>query len=478
VYVRVELDTHNPLEEKCHQVVTLELILNPLPPVADMDVYPICEHNTGGAANFNIQQFVNNQLGNTGNYDIDYFTDAALTTPAIPVNAYPVTGGSDTVYVRIVNTDTGCTIIKELQLVVEEYATATQPADSVLEECDTDGSNDGFFVFDLTQVAAEVLGIQDPNDFTVTYHTSFEDADSGANPIANPAAFANTQIDTQPVWIRVVSNSSVGECDAIVRIDVVVERLPVPLIAGGTICVDKSTEGILRPLVIDTQLTTGIFEWTLTQDGTTTILPEQGPVLIAEEAGEYNVTVTSLSGCVSDPIPPVTVIKSGPAVKIGRGYYVTNYFSDNQNITVTVDGYGIYEYKLDEGPWQTDNVFTNVSPGTHTVTVRDTNPDGCGETILTGANIVDYMNFFTPNDDGIRDYWNVIGLDQPDAKIYIFDRYGKLLKQISAVGEGWDGTYNGAKLPATDYWFTVTYREFDGTTTIIKEFKAHFSLLR
>ncbi|PZR07021.1 MAG: hypothetical protein DI539_24175, partial [Flavobacterium psychrophilum] len=124
------------------------------------------------------------------------------------------------------------------------------------------------------------------------------------------------------------------------------------------------------------------------------------------------------------------------------------------------------------------NVFTNVSPGSHTVTVRDTNPDACDETIITGAEVVDYPNFFTPNGDNFNDFWNVIGLNQPDAKIYIFDRYGKLLKQISAVGKGWDGTYNGAQMPASDYWFTVTYREYNGSISVTKEFRAHFSLLR
>nr|WP_291128526.1 T9SS type B sorting domain-containing protein [Flavobacterium sp. UBA7682] len=56
----------------------------------------------------------------------------------------------------------------------------------------------------------------------------------------------------------------------------------------------------------------------------------------------------------------------------------------------------------------------------------------------------------------------------------MFDRYGKLLKQISSAGDGWDGTYNGQPLPSTDYWFTVDYPEQGG----MKQFKAHFSLKR
>ncbi|PZD76937.1 T9SS type B sorting domain-containing protein, partial [Mesonia sp. K7] len=78
----------------------------------------------------------------------------------------------------------------------------------------------------------------------------------------------------------------------------------------------------------------------------------------------------------------------------------------------------------------------------------------------------DYPAFFTPNNDGYNDTWNIYGLAEsdPSAKIYIFDRYGKLLKQISPMGEGWDGSYNGTQMPSGDYWFKVEYQELDVNT--------------
>ncbi|MQP53677.1 T9SS type B sorting domain-containing protein, partial [Flavobacterium sp. LMO9] len=90
--------------------------------------------------------------------------------------------------------------------------------------------------------------------------------------------------------------------------------------------------------------------------------------------------------------------------------------------------------------------------------------------------IIDYPTYFTPNGDGINETWNIIGLNQADAKLYIFDRYGKLLKQLSTTegSEGWDGTYNQELLPSTDYWFTLDYTE----NGVGKQFKAHFSLIR
>ena len=55
--------------------------------------------------------------------------------------------------------------------------------------------------------------------------------------------------------------------------------------------------------------------------------------------------------------------------------------------------------------------------------------------------------------------------------IYIYDRFGKILKQISAIGPGWDGTYNGKLMPADDYWFTIELP--DGRSA-----KGHFALKR
>lgn len=153
---------------------------------------------------------------------------------------------------------------------------------------------------------------------------------------------------------------------------------------------------------------------------------------------------------------------------------VSNYFEDDQVITVIASGQGNYAYQLDYGPLQDSNVFYDVKAGLHTITVVDKN--GCGPSISNpDILVINYPKFFTPNNDGYHDTWNIIGLkDQPDAEIFIFDRYGKLIAQINPTLKGWDGTYNGRELPSTDYWFTVDYHE----NGVPKQFKAHFSLKR
>jgi gliding motility-associated-like protein len=155
---------------------------------------------------------------------------------------------------------------------------------------------------------------------------------------------------------------------------------------------------------------------------------------------------------------------------------VTQAFANNHVIeaiaTAVGDTEAMYEYSLDGGPWQDSGTFSNVSAGEHEVTARDKN--GCGISSAT-IFVIDYPLYFTPNGDGNNDRWQIEGIGST-AKIYIFDRYGKLLKQLSPTGDGWDGTYNGNSMPSSDYWFIVEYTEPSSNEP--KEFKAHFTLKR
>ncbi|MDT0642417.1 T9SS type B sorting domain-containing protein [Zunongwangia sp. F363] len=134
-----------------------------------------------------------------------------------------------------------------------------------------------------------------------------------------------------------------------------------------------------------------------------------------------------------------------------------------------------YEYQLDNGNWQSGNVFEEVQPGTHMVNARDIN--GCGATASRSFDLLGYMRFFTPNSDGYNDSWNLVFADDLEVEgLYIFDRYGKLLKQISPNGSGWDGTFNGRNMPADDYWFKIKFlNEENGE---LNEYSGHFSLIR
>lgn len=177
--------------------------------------------------------------------------------------------------------------------------------------------------------------------------------------------------------------------------------------------------------------------------------------------------------CAAPQTIDVTVVPSNTLVDFT--WTVTEAFAENQKITVAaIAPGGDYLYQLDDGPFQSNPVFEYVASGTHSITVMD--QSGCSMPITKNEILViNYPKYFTPNNDGYNDYWNISELNtQPYAYIRIFDRYGKFLKQISPNGTGWNGIYNGHFMPADDYWFVIHYLE----NNVVKEFKSHFALKR
>ncbi|MBQ0908122.1 T9SS type B sorting domain-containing protein [Flavobacterium sp. F-328] len=146
-----------------------------------------------------------------------------------------------------------------------------------------------------------------------------------------------------------------------------------------------------------------------------------------------------------------------------------NDFSNNNSATINTIATGNYEYSIDGITFQSSATFSSLSAGKYVAYVRDI--ENC--TIDSRQFIVlDYPKFFTPNGDGFNDTWSIKNLDlYPKANLSIFDRYGKLLREVSGINATWNGIYNGQLLPANDYWFRLVLDQ----DNIIK---GHFSLKR
>ncbi|HEU4789968.1 MAG TPA: PKD-like domain-containing protein, partial [Flavobacterium sp.] len=245
---------------------------------------------------------------------------------------------------------------------------------------------------------------------------------------------------------------------------------PKPTLKDGVICVEKETRAAFKTYLLDSGLDESDynFQWYL---NSSPINGAVSSVFDAAQSGDYTVqAVNNVTGCDATS-ETAKVDASFPGLAITTNQTLA--FSDNARVEVTVTGgNAVFEYQLDGGSFQSSNVFEYMKPGPHSITVGDVN--GCTN-LSQDFFVIGYPKFFSPNGDGHNDTWNVVGLDgQPKSNIFIFDRYGKLIKQISPSGEGWDGNYTGQPLPATDYWFTVEFSEQSET----KLFKAHFSLIR
>ena len=82
-------------------------------------------------------------------------------------------------------------------------------------------------------------------------------------------------------------------------------------------------------------------------------------------------------------------------------------------------------------------------------------------------------NTFSPNGDGINDFWVIDKLaDYPNPLVQVFDRNGQLVFQREGQYTPWDGTYQGMPVPVGTYYYVINPRNgqpsFSGSVTIIR----------
>ena len=119
-------------------------------------------------------------------------------------------------------------------------------------------------------------------------------------------------------------------------------------------------------------------------------------------------------------------------------------------------------------------VITGDMDITYTLTVTD--PRGCiaqSQTFIKVSPEIKIDNTFTPNGDGINDYWDITGLiAYQDATVDIFNRYGQKVFHSLGYPKPWDGTYGDRPLPVGVYYYIINTnyegQVLSGYVTIIR----------
>jgi gliding motility-associated-like protein len=338
-------------------------------------------------------------------------------------------------------------------------------------------SNETSAIFDLTIVENELTqNYADSLDtFKIDYYESRVNFENGI-AIENPIAFEG--MDQQEI-LATITNQTSGCTSLPVSFKLLIQPVPVIILNETTILCFDLNGNIMAPVSLGQDLGAGYtYNWTPAND------PDgdgvQNPNFIINEVpGESNISVlisNKISGCSSAFSTEIKVYAApqGVSVQISGndfdvGYVVTGTALGGMGEEAT------YEYRLDDGSWQLSASFASVPGGNHTISAREIN--GCGSAISQPFRLIGYPRFFTPNSDGYNDTWNVINdAEISITKVFIFDRYGKLLKQLDPTAGGWDGTYNSQVMPADDYWFLLEFQDAD--SEIQKRFKGHFTLKR
>ena len=471
----------------CYNTTSFNVVVTPLP-VLNSSIPPLkqCDDDTDAISDFNLTQ-ANISISTQTNLTFKYFltqSDAQNNTGQITNDTAYNSPNNGIVWARIENQN-GCIRTTPINLIVSATQIPATFQKIVLEQCDdfidlSDPDDDGIDYFDLNEATNDpVNGIlaqfTNSTNLIVTYYESQADALSESNPIdtTDPDGYRNIVANLQNVWVRIDSNVN-NDCVGLGQyVDLKVNPLPDFDIPGlEVLCVTPGT-GAGSFAINATPATPGnyTYTWTPTNPGTTA--GQENAIFNASSSGIYKVVVTNTTtSCFKES---QTEIKISSAPQIVEAQVISDIFASGLSTiqAVVIGGFGTYEYSLDQIDWQTSPVFTNLENDVYTIYVRDIN--GCGEKTSNQVATISYPNYFTPNGDGYNDTWNIRGLTTDfEAKILIFDRYGKLLKQIDPYANGWDGKFNGTDMPSSDYWFKIEYKE----DNVQKEFKSHFSLKR
>lgn len=309
------------------------------------------------------------------------------------------------------------------------------------------------------------LPVLSQEEYNVSYHW-----ETGGNSQISAGEMNFSSPGTYKVYVYATAKGN-PECVDETSFEVTVYPLLDLHIKEGTVCRDPETGEVLSKASLTSGLDPNEFEvnWFLNGE-----LVHTGVDFEASEAGEYIVETMKLQpekGADCNYNPTSILVKESGVPVINAS--VTEPFAEVAVIRVSVNkGFGEYEFSLNGGEFQTSNEFYDVDSGAHLITVRGVTGN-CGQAVLEVV-VLKHPKYFTPNTDGFNETWSIpILQNHPEARISIFDRYGKLLK-LMAPTDSWDGTYNGREMPSDDYWFRVNF-ELDGAP---KEFKSHFTLRR
>ncbi|MDD7885129.1 T9SS type B sorting domain-containing protein [Flavivirga sp. 57AJ16] len=477
IWVRVKSDLNN----NCLGLEEFPglLIVEALPLANPITIARQCDDDFDGAYPFLVSAVETTVLGGQSYSDVSITYYDSSGNPLKDFNGNDVTSplpntlliDSQTITIRVTNNNTSdpdgpCFHETTLEFIVDAQPVANPLADQVV--CDGDAGDiddDGKYPFDTSNFTSTILGAQTGMEIYYNY------TDENGMPVTDSPTLPNTFLSGAQTITAEVINPLNTACSASTNIQLLVNQLPdftieTPQIVCSS---DPTFTIVLDPVEADPNEVFD-YEW---HDQNGSVLSND-PTLSVSTPGTYTITLTKTNGTGCSRSREAFVNASELAT-IAQGDITIVDLSDNNTITINENnlGLGDYEFALDDefGFYRDEPFFEQVKAGIYTLFVRD--KKGCG-TASIDISVIGYPKFFTPNNDGFNDYWQIKGVNtqfQPNSSIYIFDRYGKLIKQLATSSNGWDGSFNGERLSSDDYWFKVILQ--DGRT-----FMGHFTLKR
>ena len=398
-------------------------------------------------------QFTDQSLDN-GAYGITQwawtFTDGQNSTLQSPLMAFPVFGAYGATLT--VTNSVGC----KVNVLLGDALVHPMPVagfDANLEHCYLDI----LAVTDMSTV--DLLS----NDVITTWEYTLGDGASISTPDGQHNYASAGFYDVQ---LLVTTNHSC--LDSMVQ---TVEVYPLPLVEFSALpeegC-DPLAVQFLDVSSITTPYTLASWEWDLGVEGQT---PEvQNPFYVynpdslgALDAATYDValTVTSGNGCVDSllMVDYITVHPLPDAVFSTDPERVTNIidpvFSLTDLSTANVVAWN-WNFGNGQQSWEQNPVSAYSDTGSYVIELIVETPYGCFDTVSYTVQVEPNFTFhipnsFTPNGDGVNDYFFGIGEYIKNYRMEIYDRWGELIFLSSNMEYSWDGRYKGKDVQQGQY---------------------------
>jgi gliding motility-associated-like protein len=453
----------------CTDIQPVTVTINPVPISNAGPDITLCSGGTGNIGTATVAGYTYVWTPTAG------LSSSTISNPTVTLTNLGITAITDSYTVTTTETATGCSSTDAVNVIVDAVATAN--AGSAQHVCAglsiTLGGAIGGSATSGTWSGG--TGTYSPNNTTL-------------NAVYTPSA---AEYAADSVTLTLTTNDPVGPC-TFASSNVTFYFYPNPVVNFSVVdpngcpvhCAnftDLSTVGGGDHIVS--------WSWDLGDGSTSTI---QNPAHCYSSTGLYDVTltVTSNHGCTGTlTIPhavqvyaiPIAAFNPtpNPATILDPTITLNNQSSSDVNY---------WHWNFGDGDTLAPNIsspvhsYPNGNPGTYTTTLIVHNADGCYDTvshdIVIGPEFTFYIpNCFTPNGDGVNDYFFGAGVGIVDYDIWIFDRWGNMIFHGSYLDDKWDGRANhGADVAQQDVYvwkvkLTDVFskkHDYIGTVTIVK----------
>lgn len=202
-------------------------------------------------------------------------------------------------------------------------------------------------------------------------------------------------------------------------------------------------------------------------DGNTST--QSNPIHTYTDTGSFTVTliIATSNGCIGiDTFSVPGMVTVFPSPIAGFSVSDTSVSIFDPYITVVDQSQGADSCVLNFGDGfitsNCDVVHTYWAYGSYVITQVVYNDYGCTDTAQITIEILPENRFyipntFTPNGDGLNDYFLPAILGAEEYRFMIFDRWGELIFDTHDTFQGWDGRYKGNKCQEDTYVWKIEY---------------------